>query len=49
MQAYIGGYTTNVINIQNLSGWGIQQTQIYSMDFVQKAYFVWLLCFLLII
>lgn len=49
MQADIGGYATNVINIQNLSGWSIQQTQIYSMDFIQKAYFVWLLCFLLTI
>ena len=41
----MGGYTTNINNIQNLSGWVVQQTQIYSMDIVQKNYLMGLICF----
>ena len=37
MQTCLGGYATNIYNIQSLSGWDIQQTQIYSMDMMQKV------------
>ena len=34
MQAYLGGYASNINNIQKLLEWDIQQTQIYSIGMV---------------
>ena len=37
MKTYVGGYVTNINNMQSLSCWEIQQTQIYLLDMIQKA------------
>ena len=36
----MGSYTTNFNNIKSLSSCDIQQTQLYSMYMVQKAYLI---------
>ena len=43
MQTYMISYATSINKIQSLSGWDIQQTQIYLMNMAQKLNLMWLL------